>query len=87
MRLIQRKGRMLFARSVMTKLLEEKRDAAAKVVLALSDSPSVPLLEALIERHKIAKGVLFDVYSQVCLSYELDAMQRETAAVRANRQA
>ena len=83
-RLIQRKGRMLFARSVMTKLLEEKRDAAAKVVLALSDSPSVPLLEALIERHKIAKGVLFDVYSQVCLSYELDAMQRETAAVRAS---
>ena len=37
---------------------------------------------AVLARHRITRGVLREVYEQVCLGYELESMVRQTAEVR-----
>lgn len=64
-RTLQRKGRVFFARQYMANLASERQREGASAALAISGSDSVGKLEALLIRHRIVKGVLYDVYSQV----------------------
>ena len=50
--------------------------------MALSQNVHVRVLGAVLARHRITRGVLREVYEQVCLGYELESMVRQTAEVR-----
>ena len=59
MRLIQRKGRMLFARSVMTKLLEEKRDKMGRPFFTAESSVLLVLAHPALAKVGTTAGLVY----------------------------
>ena len=83
-RRLQKRSRVFSAKALFADVVAQRRaEAAAAAVSLLSASEHVAKLESVMARHRIVKGVLREVYAQVCLSYEVAALERDTAAARA----
>ena len=81
-RIIQRLVVRIVARRRVVRKRKERNEECAMAAMALSQNVHVRVLGAVLARHRITRGVLREVYEQVCLGYELESMVRQTAEVR-----
>ena len=83
-RKIQCKSRVVLARQHMASLHRQRQAESADAAVHLSgQAKHVRALEMTLKRHTIVKGVLLEVYSQVCLAYEMESLKRETSEAKA----
>mgnify|MGYP000973805524 CR=1 FL=1 len=83
-RKLQSHAHVLNARAAFMARQRRRAAESAHAAVSLSGSDCVAKLEAVMVRHRIVKGVLRDVYTNVCVAYEDRALERETAEVRAS---
>ena len=83
-RRLQSHAHVLNARAAFMARQRRRAAESAHAAVSLSGSDCVAKLEAVMVRHRIVKGVLRDVYTNVCVAYEDRALERETAEVRAS---
>ena len=79
---IQQRVKVLLAKRLTRRRRSTIAQQGTSASLLLAQSKGVALLEKMLQRHRAANSVMWEVYNVVCLSYEIDDLERIQAAAR-----